>query len=83
MPGAAKTISVRLPAELRDRLERLSKATSRSKSWLAVDAIKSYLELQEWQIQEIEAGIREADAGEFATDAEVEAVMSKWGGNAR
>jgi len=83
MPGATKTISFRLPAKLRSRLERLSRATSRSKSWLAVDAIRSYIELHEWQISEIEAGIREADAGEFATDAEVEAVMSKWNKNAR
>ena len=72
------TMTVRLPVELKRRLDRLAGATERSKSWLAVDAIRSYLELQEWQIREIEAGIKEADAGEFATDAEVEAVMSKW-----
>jgi predicted transcriptional regulator len=31
-----------------------------------------------WQIQEIQAAIAEADAGDFATDAEVKAVMDKW-----
>jgi predicted transcriptional regulator len=29
-------------------------------------------------MQEIETAIKEADAGDFATDAEVNAVMDKW-----
>ena len=47
-------------------------------SWLVADAIRAYIELHEWQISEIEAGIREADAGEFASQAEVEAVFARW-----
>jgi len=34
---------------------------------LAAEAIRSYLGLQEWQVVEIRAGVREADAGEFAS----------------
>ena len=34
--------------------------------------------LEEWQIQEIEAGIKEADIGKFAEAAEVERVLNKW-----
>ncbi len=82
MPEETTTMTVRLPLKLRKRLDRLADATERTKSWLAADAIRSYLDLQEWQIQEIKDGIKEADAGEFTTDAEVEAVMSKWRGNA-
>jgi predicted transcriptional regulator len=32
-----------------------------------------------WQIEVIETGIREADAGNFATDAETRSVFAKWG----
>jgi RHH-type rel operon transcriptional repressor/antitoxin RelB len=32
----------------------------------------------ECQIREIQAAIKEADAGDFATDAEVKAAMDKW-----
>jgi RHH-type rel operon transcriptional repressor/antitoxin RelB len=32
----------------------------------------------EWQIQEIHTAITEADAGDFATDAEVQVIMDKW-----
>lgn len=34
--------------------------------------------LEEWQIEQIEKGIRQADAGEFATPEEVEAVFRKF-----
>lgn len=71
-------ITVRVPAEMKERLERLAEATSRSKSWLATDALGRYLDLEEWQIAETQAGLREADAGDFASDAEVQAVFSRW-----
>ena len=34
--------------------------------------------VNEWQIQEIQAAIEEADRGEFATDEEVNNVFNKW-----
>jgi predicted transcriptional regulator len=34
--------------------------------------------MNEWQIQEIHNAIAEAEARDFATDAEVKAVMDKW-----
>jgi predicted transcriptional regulator len=36
----------------------------------------------DWQIQDIKAALAEADAGDFATDAEVKAVMDKWNDDA-
>jgi len=36
------------------------------------------LSLNDWQIAEIKKGLAEADRGEFATDEEVAAVLSKW-----
>ena len=72
------TLTVRLPAELKDRLDRLAHVTERSKAWLAVDALQRYVELNEWQIGKIEAGIRAADAGDFATDQQVAAVLDRY-----
>jgi predicted transcriptional regulator len=34
--------------------------------------------LNDWQIAEIKKGLAEADRGEFATNEEVAAVLSKW-----
>ena len=76
------TMTVRLEPAVKDRLDRLSEATNRSKSFLAAEAIREYVETNEWQIQEIRAAIAEADAGDFAADADVKAVMDKWHGHA-
>jgi predicted transcriptional regulator len=79
----SNTMTIRLPTKIKKKLDRLSKATERSKSWLAADAIRAYLELQEWQIDEIKAGVKEADAGDFASEAEVQAVLGTWRGHGR
>lgn len=76
------TITIRLDSEARDRLDRLAAATQRSKSFLAAEAIRAYIETNEWQIGEIEAALREADAGEFATDKDVALLARKWKANA-
>ena len=56
----------------------MAKTTDQPASRLAADAISSFVEIQEWQIREIENGLREADAGDFASDEEVAAVFTKW-----
>jgi predicted transcriptional regulator len=71
-------MTVQLPLEIKEQLEELARTLHQSETWLAAEAIASYVDLQQWQIREIKEGIREADAGEFATDEEVAAVLSKW-----
>ena len=78
MEATTTTMTVRLPEDVKQRLDRLAQATARSRSWLAADAIAEYVQTQEWQIAEIEAGVREADAGDFANMDEVAAVFAKW-----
>lgn len=74
-------MTIRLESEIKKRLDRLAAATSRSKSFLAAEAIREYVAINEWQIREIRAAIAEADAGDFASDTEVKAVMDKWDGH--
>lgn len=75
-------LTVRVTEEVKDQLEALADATGRSKSWIAFEAIKQYIELESWQIGEIKAAIKEANAGDFATESEVDAVKKKWRSNA-
>jgi RHH-type transcriptional regulator, rel operon repressor / antitoxin RelB len=56
------TMTVRLPAQVKARLEKLAKSTDRSKAYLASQAIKEYLDVQEWQVKAIQDAIREADS---------------------
>ncbi len=75
------TMTIRLDPELKARLDKLSAATHRSKSFLAAEAVREFIELNEWQIAEIKTAIKEADAGDFASEQEVRAVFNKWGIN--
>jgi RHH-type rel operon transcriptional repressor/antitoxin RelB len=75
----AKTINVRVPEGLYNQIEALAKATARTKSFLTIDALTNYVQSESWQILDIHEGIKEADAGEFATDKQVNAVFSKYG----
>lgn len=73
-------LTLRVPAEVKDRLDKLADATQRSKSYLAGEAIRQYLDLEAWQIGEIQQALHEADAGDFAADDEVDAVVRKYAG---
>ncbi|MFN8955986.1 MAG: CopG family ribbon-helix-helix protein [Burkholderiales bacterium] len=75
----ARTINVRLPEALYNQIEELAKATARTKSFLAIDALTHYVQSESWQIRDIHEAIKEADAGEFATDNQVKAVFAKYG----
>ena len=72
------TMTVRLDDDVKDRLDRLATSTQRSKSFLAAEAIREYVESNEWQIAEIEAALAEADAGDFAGEDEVAALAGRW-----
>ena len=78
-PGLTRTINVRVPETVYRQLESLAAATARTKSFVTVEALSSYLELHSWQVQDIEAGMADADKGDFAPDAEVNAVFAKYG----
>ena len=73
------TMTIRLDDDLKEQLERLAAATRRSKSFLASEAIREFIELNEWQVREIQQAIKEADDGEFASDEEVQQTFAKWG----
>jgi len=77
------TMTVRLQKEVKQRLDDLADVTQRSKSFLAAEAIREYVENNEWQIREIKQALQEADAGDFASDKDIGAIAKKWKLNAR
>jgi len=79
----SSTMTLRLDDEVKKRLEKLADATQRSKSFLAAEAIRAFVETNEWQIGEIRKALKEADADDFASEAEVRALAKKWKVNAR
>lgn len=78
-PTLERSLTVRLPSELHSKLAQLAKATGRTKSFYAIEALQERLELDLWQIEQTKQAIAEANAGDFATPAELQAVLSKYG----
>ena len=74
------TVGARVPREMRDALDRLAKATGRNRNALVEEALRRFIDVEKWQLADIEAALREADAGDFATADEMRALWSKFEG---
>ena len=79
MPQSTTTMTIPLEPELKPRLDKLSAATHRSKSFLAAEAVRGFLEINEGQIEEIKNALKEADAEDFSSENEIRSVLNKWG----
>ncbi len=74
------TLTLRVSMEMKEQLDKLAGSTHRSKSYLAGEAIRQYLDLEVWQVGEIQQALKEADANEFASNEEVDAIVRKYAG---
>ena len=79
MSAATKEIvTVRLDPAKREELDALARSVTRDRSFLINEAIDAYLAVHRWQVAQIEDGLWQANAGEFASDAEVETAYAKF-----
>jgi predicted transcriptional regulator len=70
-------VSIRLPNELKDKMDTYAQLTGRTKSYVAMQALSEYLDWRTPQIEDLKAAILAADEGDFASDGEVSAVLAK------
>lgn len=70
-----KTVSFRTDSRKVEALDALAEAQDRDRTYLLNEAIDHYLDLQAYHIREVEAGIREADAGDLVDHSEVEKMI--------
>ncbi len=78
-PAMITTLSIRINAETKKRLDALSKRSKRSKSLLAAEAIAAFIESEEWQLKEVNAGIAEVDSGRGVGHGKVSKWLQSWG----
>jgi len=64
-------LSVRVPAALAERLDRVAQATARTRSYVAVRAIESYCEDEEEALEKIREGLADLDEGRSVSQARV------------
>jgi predicted transcriptional regulator len=73
-----ETISVRIGSGKKAALDAIAVQRGHDLSFVIDEALDAYLELHAWQLKHIEEGMRQADAGEFATEDEVRAAFARW-----
>lgn len=56
-------MTVRLTPEVSEKLEALARDTKRSKSYLASEAIETFVDLNAWQVAHIKAALAEDEEG--------------------
>lgn len=71
-------VSVRLPAELKEQMEAYAALTGRTKSYVAMEALRDYLAWRIPQIEDLKEAVASADRGEFASDAEASALFARY-----
>ena len=73
-------LSLRVPSGLKDRIDTYAQLTGRSKSHVVLEGVADYLDWRTPQIADLKAAIAAADRGEFASDAQVQSIFDRWGG---
>ncbi len=76
--GQSTTLTIRMDKVIKDRLEISARHQKRSKSFLAVEAIEHYLDIQQWQEKRIREALASADRGEGVSHGKVMAWISSW-----
>lgn len=72
-----RSATVHIRPDLAAGLEELARATGRSASELAEEALAEYLDYQRWAVEHIREGLRQAEAGELIPDEEVWARLDE------
>ena len=72
-----QTMTIRIEPEVRSALDALATAAERDRTWIVNQALTAYIETQCWQIEHIRQGLREADAGKFASARAVKQVVDR------
>ena len=71
-------VTVQLDEAQLGTLDRLVERTGRSRDGLVSQAVEEYVAYNSWAMDKIEAGLAAADAGDFASEADIERVRSKF-----
>lgn len=72
------TITFRLDTDKKEVLDAIAEVTNRDRSYVLNEAIDAYLGAHQWQIEHIKKGLRQAQAGQFASDREVARAFARW-----
>ena len=73
-----QTVTFRLESDKVAALDALAGSLDRDRTYLLSEAVRAYLETQEWHLEQIRAGLADADAGRVIDHGKVKAMAAKW-----
>jgi predicted transcriptional regulator len=68
-------VSLRLPADLIETLDKIAAALERSRSWVMLRALRQYIADEGQEVLDVQEGIAEAERGEMVPIEDVLAEM--------
>jgi predicted transcriptional regulator len=71
------TMTVRIPSRTKQALDEIAEALDRDRTYVVNEALAAYVDIHEWQCRHIQQGLRDADAGRFASDTDVRRVLDR------
>lgn len=77
-PPHMAQFNIRLPTELKTRLERYAQLVARPQATVTSEALADYLDWRIPQIKALQQNIAAADRGDFASADEVEQFFKRW-----
>ncbi len=73
-----QTISFRIDSKHLRQLDALAEQLERDRSYLLGEAVRSFIELNEWHTEQIKKGLRQADAGQLKDHGAVKSLVQGW-----
>ncbi|MEH2043577.1 CopG family ribbon-helix-helix protein [Nostoc sp.] len=72
-----ENITFRIDSDKKAALDAIAIHCNCDHSYILNEAVATYLEMYQWQTEEIQKGIAEANTGDFASDEEVKATFAR------
>lgn len=76
--SATTPFTVRVGKDLKNNVERLADLLGRPRSWVVNRALENFVATEEWQLKILQERVALADAGDFASQGEVDVFFSRW-----
>jgi|HubBroStandDraft_1064217.scaffolds.fasta_scaffold1697479_1 predicted transcriptional regulator len=72
------TVSFRIDADKVSALDSLAQALDRDRSHLLNEAVSAYLDAQQWQVEQIQKSLRQAEMGKLVPHSKVKQMARTW-----
>jgi predicted transcriptional regulator len=74
---AKEVMTVRIDPETKQALDTIAATLDRDRSYVVKEALADYVETHRWQIEHIQRGLREANAGRFVPERAMKRAIER------